>query len=277
MTNQLPTRTTEVDPAPLGDHPEELRQALRHDGLELHYQPIIADGGTVVAAEALVRWPHPRRGLLGADVVLDAAEHGQLLAELDRWVLRTACAEAATWPQPHGRPISIAINLAGFTPDTPHFVDDTSAIITETGVSSHRIILELAETTWITAPGRAGYAMQALARQGVRFAFDDFGTGHSTLARLRRLPAQIIKLDRQFIAGLDHQPVDHVLVATVAELTQALGQQCIAEGVETTEQLRALRQLGVTTFQGWLFAAALPAHQLRSFLTEASTELVFES
>lgn len=276
MTNQLSTRTTEADPAEPGNPPAELRQALRHDGLELHYQPIIADGGTVVAAEALVRWPHRRRGLLGADVVLAVAERDQLLAELDRWVLRTACTEAATWPHPHGRPISVAINLTGLTPDTPDFVDDTSKIIAESGMPSHHIILELAETTWITAPGRAGYAMQALAWQGVRFAFDDFGTGHSTLARMRKLPAQIIKLDREFVAGLDRQSVDRVLVRTVAELAQALGLQCIAEGVETIEQLRALRELGVTTFQGWLFGAALPAHQLRAFLTEAHTELVFE-
>ena len=248
----------------------QLREALHNDGLTLHYQPVVDATGSVVSAEALVRWPHPHRGVLAPDAFLPVAEQGDLMRELDRWVLRTALREAASWPERPGGPVGIAVNLAGLVPGGPEFVEAVGEVVAECGIDWGRVVLELVETSLVDLPAQTRAAMAELARRGVRFAVDDFGTGYSSLARLKELPAQIIKMDRQFVSGVDADSSDFALARAVVEMARGMGRSCIAEGVETAEQFEVLADVGVTGYQGWLFSRAVPAEEFRSLLTGGS-------
>ncbi|WP_367135413.1 EAL domain-containing protein [Saccharothrix sp. HUAS TT1] len=244
----------------------QLREALQNDGLALHFQPVVGVDGVVQTAEALVRWPHPDRGLLPPDVFLPVAEQGDLLRELDRWVLRTALKEASTWPEPGGRPVSVAVNLAGLVPGDPEFVDIVANAIAEAGIPWDRVVLELVETALVDLPSRVRQAMGALVERGVRFAVDDFGTGYSSLARLKDLPAQIIKVDRRFVSGVGNDPSDLAVAKAVVDMARAMDRKCVAEGVETATQFHVLRAMGVDTYQGWLFSRPVPPKEFRAVL-----------
>ncbi len=244
----------------------QLRDAIQHDGLTLHYQPVVGVDGAVLTAEALVRWPHPDRGLLPPDVFLPVAEQGDLMRELDRWVLRTALREAATWPAPDGRPVSVAVNLAGLVPGDPEFVDIVSNAILESGVPWDRVVLELVETALVDLPSRVRQSMDELVQRGVQFAVDDFGTGYSSLARLKDLPAQIIKVDRRFVSGVGNDSSDFAVARAVVDMARAMGRKCVAEGVETATQFHVLRGVGVDAYQGWLFSRPVPPKEFRAVL-----------
>ncbi|MBB5805846.1 diguanylate cyclase (GGDEF)-like protein/PAS domain S-box-containing protein [Saccharothrix ecbatanensis] len=244
----------------------QLRDALAHDGLTLHFQPVVGVDGVVQTAEALVRWPHPDRGLLPPDVFLPVAEQGDLLRELDRWVLRTALKEASTWPEPGGHPVSVAVNLAGLVPGDPEFVDIVANTIAEAGIPWDRVVLELVETALVDLPSRVRATMDELAARGIRFAVDDFGTGYSSLARLKDLPAQIIKVDRRFVSGVGNDSSDFAVAKAVVDMARAMGRKCVAEGVETATQFHVLRGVGVDAYQGWLFSRPVPPKEFRAVL-----------
>ncbi|MEU4740062.1 EAL domain-containing protein [Actinosynnema sp. NPDC023658] len=244
----------------------QLREALQNDGLTLHFQPVVGVDGVVQTAEALVRWPHPDRGLLPPDVFLPVAEQGDLLRELDRWVLRTALKEASTWPEPGGKPVSVAVNLAGLVPGDPEFVDIVADAIAEAGIPWDRVVLELVETALVDLPSRVRQTMGELVDRGIRFAVDDFGTGYSSLARLKDLPAQIIKVDRRFVSGVGTDPSDLAVAAAVVDMARAMDRKCVAEGVETATQFHVLRGMGVDTYQGWLFSRPVPPKEFRAVL-----------
>jgi diguanylate cyclase (GGDEF)-like protein/PAS domain S-box-containing protein len=244
----------------------QLREALANDGLELHYQPVVGMDGGVLSAEALVRWPHPDRGLLMPGQFLPVAEQGDLLRDLDRWVLRTALREAKSWPEVDGRQVSVAINLAGLVPGDPEFVDVVATAVAGSGVEWERVVLELVETSFVDLPSRSRTAMADLVARGVRFAVDDFGTGYSSLARLKDLPAQIIKVDRRFVAGVGTDPSDFAVARAVVDLARAMGRTCVAEGVETATQFTLLRDIGVEAYQGWLLSRAVPPEEFRALM-----------
>ncbi|PKW16988.1 putative bifunctional diguanylate cyclase/phosphodiesterase [Saccharopolyspora spinosa] len=240
----------------------ELRDAIDNDGLVLHYQPVVDAAGTVVSAEALVRWMHPEHGLLPPDVFLPVAEQGGLMRDLDRWVLRTALRHAAAWPDVGGRPVGIAVNLAGLLPDDHGFTAEVTDAIAESGIDPNRVVLELVETVLVDLPPQPRRAMLDLVERGVQFAVDDFGTGYSSLARIKDLPAQIIKADRSFVADLGAGSRDLAVARAVADLARALGCQSIAEGIETAEQFELLRGVGIDVYQGFLFARPVPEAEL---------------
>jgi diguanylate cyclase (GGDEF)-like protein/PAS domain S-box-containing protein len=248
----------------------QLRDAIANDGLVLHYQPVVGPDGTVRSAEALVRWPHPERGMLLPGVFLPVAEQGDLLRELDRWVLRTALCEAAKWPMMAGGVlgggVSVAVNLGGLVPSEPDFTDIVSGAVAETGIDWDRVVLELVETSFIDLPARSRKAMEGLAERGVRFAVDDFGTGYSSLARLKELPAQIIKIDRAFVSGVATEAPDYAVVRALVDMARAMGRMCVAEGVENESQFHVLRSFGVEAYQGWLLSKPLPAKEFRELL-----------
>jgi diguanylate cyclase (GGDEF)-like protein len=248
----------------------QLRDALNNDGLVLHYQPVVAADGTVVSAEALVRWPHPQRGLLAPGEFLPVAEQGDLLRDLDRWVLRTALCEASTWPMMGGSVLSggvgVAVNLSGLVPGDPEFTEIVAAAVAETGIEWDRVVLELVETSLIDLPTRSRAAMMDLTDRGVRFAVDDFGTGYSSLARLKELPAQIIKVDRRFVAGVASDASDFAVARALVDMARAMGRSCVAEGVENATQFTVLRSIGVEAYQGWLLSRAVPAKEFRELL-----------
>ncbi|TCK20597.1 putative bifunctional diguanylate cyclase/phosphodiesterase [Pseudonocardia endophytica] len=250
----------------------ELRAAIEADApgsssgeiggtLRLEYQPVVGSDGTVLSAEALLRWSHPRLGEVTPGEFLPVAQRGGLQRDLDRWVLRTAAREAAGWPQ-GGQRISVAVNLAGLLPSDPDFLDEVTAAVTGSGLPWDQLTLELVETSLVALPPPALGAMSELVRRGVRFAVDDFGTGYSSLSRLKELPAQTVKVDRAFVVGVGTDPADFALARAVVEVARAMGRATVAEGVETAEQFHVLRGLGVTGFQGWLFARSLRPDEL---------------
>jgi len=244
----------------------QLRDALANDELQLHYQPVVGVDGTVLTAEALVRWPHPDRGLLPPDVFLPVAEQGDLMRDLDRWVLKTALREASTWPTHNGRSVSIAVNLSGLVPGDAEFVDIVADTIAEAGIPWNRVVLELVETALVDLPSRVRQSMDELVQRGVQFAVDDFGTGYSSLARLKDLPAQIIKVDRRFVSGVGNDSSDFAVARAVVDMARAMGRKCVAEGVETATQFHVLRGVGVDAYQGWLFSRPVPAKEFRAVL-----------
>ncbi len=246
----------------------QLREAMVNDELVLHFQPVVGPDGRVQTAEALVRWQHPEHGLMFPDKFLPVAEAADLLGDLDRWVLRAAVREAATWPaaRPGGTPPSVAVNLAGLLPGDPDFLPVVRATVAESGLPWDRLVLELVETCLADLPTHTLREMNELIAAGVRFAVDDFGTGYSSLSRLTGLPAQIVKLDRGFVRGVATGESDRAVARAVVELTAAIGQTCVAEGVEDADQFAVLRDLGVHAFQGWLFARAMPAEAFTEVL-----------
>ncbi|WP_219413100.1 putative bifunctional diguanylate cyclase/phosphodiesterase [Pseudonocardia nigra] len=244
----------------------ELRAAIATDGLVLEYQPVVGPDGTVVSAEALVRWPHPERGLIPPGDFLPVAQRSGLLHELDLWVLRTAVREAAAWPEHRGRRPAVAVNLAGLLPGDADFLSAVTAAVADAGLAWDQLVLELVETSLVALPPHALAAMAELVERGVRFAVDDFGTGYSSLARLKELPAQTVKVDRAFVTGVADEPADFAVARAVVDMARAMGRTTVAEGVETAEQFHVLRGIGVDAYQGWLFARPLQAATLRDVL-----------
>ncbi len=243
----------------------ELRAAIENDGLRLEYQPVVGPDGTVLSAEALLRWSHPVHGEVTPGEFLPVAQRGGLQRDLDIWVLRTAATEAAGWSR-FGQRISVAVNLAGLLPADPDFLDVVTSTVTGSGLGWDQLTLELVETSLVALPRPALDAMSELVRRGVRFAVDDFGTGYSSLARLKELPAQTVKVDRAFVTGVGTDPADFALARAVVEVARAMGRGTVAEGVETAEQFHVLRGLGVNAFQGWLFARSLRPEDLHRVL-----------
>jgi diguanylate cyclase (GGDEF)-like protein len=242
----------------------QLREAIARDELQLHYQPVVNPDGVILSAEALIRWEHPERGMLSPAVFLPVAERGGLMRELDRWVLRTALREARDWVAWDGRPVAVAVNLAD--PGDSNFVATVATAVAESELPWDRLVLELVETAFVDLPGATREAMAELVERGARFAVDDFGTGYSSLARLKELPAQIVKLDGRFISGVCVDQQDFAVVRAVVDMARAMGRVCVAECVETADQFHVLRDLGVDSYQGWLFSRALPAPEFRALL-----------
>jgi EAL domain-containing protein (putative c-di-GMP-specific phosphodiesterase class I) len=250
----------------------ELRSTIATGGLTLLYQPVVGPDGTVLSAEALVRWPHPERGMISPGEFLPVAQRSGLLRDLDIWVLRTAAEEASTWPEARGIQPAVAVNLAGLLPGDTDFLDVVTGIVTDAGLPWRRLVLELVETSLVALPPHALAAMDTLVKRGVRFAVDDFGTGYSSLARLKELPAQTIKIDRAFVTGVSEDRADFAVARAVVDMAAAMNRTTVAEGVETGEQFLVLRRLGVDAFQGYFFAKPLAPHELRAKLS--AVELV---
>jgi diguanylate cyclase (GGDEF)-like protein len=244
----------------------ELRAAIAGDGLVLEYQPVVGPDGTVLSVEALVRWPHPERGLIPPSDFLPVAQRSGLLRELDLWVLRTATREAASWPEHRGHRCAVAVNLAGLLPGDMAFLSVVTDVVSAAGLDWDRLILELVETSLVALPPRALAAMAELTQRGVRFAVDDFGTGYSSLARLKELPAQTVKVDRAFVTGIADDPADFAVARAVVDMARAMGRTTVAEGVETAEQFHVLRGIGVDAYQGWLFSRPVRSAVLRDVL-----------
>jgi diguanylate cyclase (GGDEF)-like protein/PAS domain S-box-containing protein len=236
--------------------------ALERREFFVEYQPLVrlADR-TVIGVEALVRWRHPRFGVLGPDSFIGMAEETGLIVPLGRWVLQEACKQAAVWHRtmPGKAPI-VSVNLAVRQVQDRGIVADVAAILGETGLDPAELQLELTESAVMGNGGRPLEALHELADLGSRIAIDDFGTGYSNFAYLRDLPVHGLKLAGSFVAGLRPperpDPVDQRIVAAVIELAHALKLSVTAEGVETAEQASRLLELGCDTAQGWYYAGS---------------------
>ncbi len=240
----------------------DLRSALTNAEFVLHYQPIIElDGGRVVGVEALVRWQHPERGLLGPGSFIPVAETSRLIVPLGRWVLERACLDAAAFDGAAAG-IDIAVNLSAFQLTQPDMLKHVQDALRFSGLDPARLLLEVTESALMEDEEAAALALGELSRIGVRVAIDDFGTGWSSLLYLRRFPVTALKLDRVFVSGIGTSADDEAICSSVINLAQAVGAISIGEGIETLEQYAVLRSNGCRQAQGFLWSPAVPLEEL---------------
>ncbi|MCW2606326.1 MAG: Diguanylate cyclase protein [Frankiales bacterium] len=257
--NQVSTSCSDDD-VPAAEGPslvQELRDALLRDELRLVFQPVVSlPDRTSTAVEALVRWQHPRLGQLPPSDFLPLAEEAGLVVDLDLWVLRTAACTVAAWTD---GPATLAVNLSSATLADPRLLPAARAALSASGLAPSRLTVEVVESrSLVDLPGVVD-RLVALRRLGVRIALDDFGTGFSTLSLLQQLPADVVKIDRSFVAALGADETARSLVRGVLALAAALQLEVVAEGVETEEQLAVLQDEGCVLVQGYLLGRPAPA------------------
>ncbi|HKH41515.1 MAG TPA: EAL domain-containing protein [Solirubrobacterales bacterium] len=247
----------------------DLRRALQRQEFVLHYQPVvsIADG-SVVSMEALLRWDHPERGLIGPLAFIPVAEESRLVVPIGRWVIEQACRQAASWQQlqPDAAPVSVAVNLSARQLADPELIPHVEGSISANGIEPSSLWLELTEGTLLADIAHVERALEALERLGVRLVLDDFGVGFSSLGYLKRLPLSMVKLDRSFVENVADSEHDAAIVRAVSEMAGTIGIGVVAEGIETEEQVRVARDLGCGYAQGFHFAEPVPASYVERLL-----------
>ncbi|NJQ02627.1 EAL domain-containing protein [Streptomyces sp. PLAI1-29] len=247
-----------------------LPRALQRGEFFIEYQPLVRlSDGQVNGAEALVRWSHPMRGVLGPDQFIPLAENTGLIVPLGRWVLEEAVRQAREWKFQHidGRPLRVNVNLSPCQLHHPNLVRDTVEVLKEAGLEPSSLCLEVTESALIGADESLLKPLRELADLGVDIALDDFGTGYSNLSNLRRMPLSTLKLDRSFTRGMQRDPADPVdikIVEGIVSLAHTLDLAVTVEGVETGIQAEHLRILGCDTAQGWYYARPGPPEHLHT-------------
>jgi diguanylate cyclase len=255
-----------------GARDAELRAAIDNGELVLHYQPAVSlDTGRIVAVEALVRWNHPRRGLLMPGAFVDLAEETGAIVPMGEWVLREACRQAAEWRAgiPGADRLLISVNLSPQQVKQPGLTDAVAAILAETGFPADHLILEITEGVVLEPDARTVAQLEALRDSGVTMAVDDFGTGYSALSYLRLLPVSILKIDRSFITDIAYDPQARQVAEAVVRLGAAFHMQVVAEGIETAEQARILADMACGFGQGYHFHRPLAPSALAEVLRSA--------
>ena len=245
----------------------QLAAATAAGELTVHYQPVLSlPELRCTAVEALVRWHHPERGLLQPGDFIEIAERTGAIIDIGAFVLRRACADAATWRDAYsGSPLALHINVSARQLDQDHFIDTVTRCLTDFRIPATQLVLELTETVVLDSPAAID-RLKRLATLGVKIAIDDFGTGYSSLTTLRSLPVDVIKLDKTFVAGALASPVDRTVITAIVRMSTQLGMRTIAEGVERPDQQRFLEEIGADAAQGHLYLGAVPARQLAAWL-----------
>jgi diguanylate cyclase (GGDEF)-like protein/PAS domain S-box-containing protein len=235
----------------------DLRAAVENGELRLEYQPLASlANGRVIGLEALVRWEHPRRGLLLPGRFVGLAEESELIIALGQWVLEAGCAQMARWRAmyPEANDSFLAVNVSPRQFDGPQLLPAVHAALDKTGLPPGALMLEITESGIVSDDVRLHGVLNELRELGVRLAIDDFGTGYSSLSYLKRLPVSYLKIDRSFVSGLGSDAEDERIVAAITDLGHGLGLRVIAEGVENRQQRHVARQLGCDLYQGYLLA-----------------------
>ncbi|MFT3855966.1 MAG: bifunctional diguanylate cyclase/phosphodiesterase [Aquabacterium sp.] len=249
----------------------ELGQALQANQFTLHFQPQTRlDTGEVIGFEALVRWQHSERGLIGPGEFIPVAEETGQIVPLGNWVLREACRVAAKWP----RHLRVAVNLSAVQFRSSAVIDLVDEALAESGLAPERLELEITESALIEDHDGAQATLMALRSRGVRVALDDFGTGYSSLAYLKRFPMDKLKIDGMFVRSLDRDQDAQAVVTAIISLARALRLDTTAEGIETGEQLVMLKALGCDDVQGFLISRPMPAADISSYLEKTSVALI---
>jgi diguanylate cyclase (GGDEF)-like protein len=246
----------------------ELRHGLAHDQLRLYVQPkALAETGRIVGVEALVRWQHPRHGLIMPDEFIPIAERNGLIMALTTEVLRLGIAAVSAW-EASGTRLSIAVNLS------PRGILDTglaaqiAGLLAERDIDAALLTLELTESCMMTDPAGVAATMTELHQMGARLSIDDFGTGYSSLSSLRRLPLDEIKIDKSFVLGLEDSSDDETIVRSIVDLGTNLGLQVVAEGVENHRIWHLLHRMGCHQIQGYYLSRPMPVHEFPAWLAE---------
>ncbi len=241
---------------------EELRLAIEREELTLYFQPIVAlDTGLTVATEALVRWEHPRRGLVAPAEFVPLAEETGLILSLGQWVLEEACQQARAWEVDHASAIAVHVNLSAVELRDRGLTDRVRDTLERTGLDPRRLVFEITETLLLDDADSVRATLAELRALGVRFALDDFGTGYSSLSYLHTLPLDMLKVAKSFVDGLGRGGREASFVRMIIELAGTLGMSVIAEGIETAEQANALAALRCEYGQGFHLGRPSPARQ----------------
>jgi diguanylate cyclase (GGDEF)-like protein len=236
-----------------------LREALLKDQFVLHYQSQVNSEGRITGAEVLLRWQHPAKGLVSPAGFIPFAEESGLIVPMGKWVLQTACAQLAQWAlQPALAHLTVAVNISARQLKLPSFVAEVLAIVDQSGANPNRLKLELTESLVLDNVEGVIAKMAELEGHGVRFSLDDFGTGHSSLAYLKRLPLNQLKIDQSFVRDILIDPNDAAIAKMVIALAETLNLAVIAEGVETAEQRDALAHQGCYAYQGYFYGRPMP-------------------
>jgi diguanylate cyclase (GGDEF)-like protein/PAS domain S-box-containing protein len=249
----------------------DLRRAIDRAEFVLHYQPIIElDSGRLTGVEALVRWQHPTRGLLAPGSFITLAEETGLVLPIGRWVLRTACQQVRSWQLtiPGHQHLEVSVNLSAVQLAQPELVREVADALTETGLDARYLTLELTESLLVDDTDTTAAKLGALKALGVRLAIDDFGTGYSSLAYLRRLPVDVLKIDKVFVDAVADNSEASALAQAIIKLAASLELTPIAEGIEHAEQLQRLRELRCHYGQGYHLAKPLDQQQLTILLRQ---------
>ena len=259
------------------DLENELRKALAKQQFRLYYQMQVDSQGTIIGAEVLLRWEHPVRGLIPPMQFIPLAEDTGLIAPIGLWVLQTACSQLAKWKQDaQARDLTLAVNVSAKQFRQPDFVEQVQRTLVDSGAKPAHLKLELTESTVLEDVEDTIAKMRELKLLGVSFSMDDFGTGYSSLQYLKRLPLDQIKIDRSFVRDITSDPNDAAIVQTIIAMSDALGLDVIAEGVESAAQVAFLDKHGCHTFQGFLFSKPVPLEQFEAQLHKARAELQAE-
>ena len=249
---------------------EDLRHALERDELELYYQPLVdLDSRPIVAVEGLVRWRHPQQGIVLPGAFVPVAEESGLIVPLGRWVLREACRQLARWTaDPQIELPCLTVNLSGRQLAEPNLVEELDEILRQTGVPPELLGLELTESVLMEETSSPTAVLQDLKALGVRLMLDDFGTGYSSLNHVKRFPIEAIKVDRAFCSGIVEDEGDRHILRAIVSMASAMDVAVVAEGVESVEQARWLRHLGIALVQGYAFGRPAPAAAVETLLRD---------
>jgi diguanylate cyclase (GGDEF)-like protein len=236
-----------------------LREALRLNEFELYYQPQVDQLGHVIGAEVLLRWIHPKRGLIPPLQFIPLAEENGLILPIGRWVLETACRQIGIWGRDVAtRDLKLAVNVSARQFRQVDFVQQMREILASTAIDPTRLKMELTESVLLDDIGDSIAKMHALKKLGISFSMDDFGTGYSSLAYLTQLPLDQLKIDQSFVQHIGSKSSDAAIIQTIIGMANNLGMEVIAEGVETQAQRDFLEWNGCKLYQGYLFSRPVP-------------------
>jgi diguanylate cyclase (GGDEF)-like protein len=245
----------------------DLADAIAAEELFLVYQPTFdLKSERTTGVEALLRWRHAERGVIGPDVFIPIAERSGLILPIGRWVLHSATLQAAEW-RAQGYELSVSVNVSGRQLDHDELVDDVRSALLESGLDPSALTVEITETALMKDPDATARRLNAIKQLGVRVAVDDFGTGYSSLAYLRQFPVDTLKIDRAFVQGIASSKESAALIQTLIELGKALNLETLGEGIEDLAQLEHLQRARCDSGQGFLFARPLEADALTEFLS----------
>jgi EAL domain-containing protein (putative c-di-GMP-specific phosphodiesterase class I) len=244
-----------------------LRHAMDREEFTVYYQPQAQiETDRIVAAEALVRWQHPDRGLVEPDEFIPLAEDTGLIVRLGEWVLRAACTQNRSWQEAGLPALRVSVNLSARQFQEPGLVEMVAGALTESRLDPEWLELEITERTAMQNADHTASVLREIRGLGVRISIDDFGTGYSSLGYLNRFPINTLKIDRSFVGGLTHKPDDEAIASAIIAMAQSLGLDVVAEGVETDDQLDFLKQRRCQRFQGNLLGEPLPAGEFHTLL-----------
>ena len=249
-----------------------LRDAIAHNGFVLHYQPqICLADGTLQGLEALVRWRHPERGLVGSDAFITFAESRGLITPIGRWVMREACRQLKAWQDQGLAPVPVAVNFSALEFRQRDVAAEIAAVLHATGLAPQYLEIELTESVLMHHTGQVRDTLHAIKALGVGISIDDFGTGYSSLAYLKRYPIDKLKIDRSFVADTPGHADDVAIVTAIVQMAHSLHLQTVAEGVETRAQIDFLRGLGCDLIQGFAVSPPLDAPAAQRWLHGAGS------